>query len=441
MHSLTTGLYKLLVHQKVDYINFCSFLLILILFGNLNGIFNYAFQIVAPLSPIILVLSAVIIISLVYQNYEGESILFWFFVLFYILYLYFATLSYILYEEHIYSGNKYLLTLRGYLSSIIILLCFYKLTTWSLYHIQFYSFLNRLYIFTLLGVGIIFISSFTGFNLGLDTERAGGLFANPNNASRLILYCTCLTLCFTVSERKKYGSLYLILIPILFYAVFVTFSKAGLITFPLLILFFLGFCLVRYKKLYRPKRKIFVCLFFAFIFSVVGISIYFTSIVEQLSWGQVLRLQRTLAFLSGEISEATTSERSTLFRIGFELIAEHPLIGNGLTSFHAYDIPVNGKHIGVHNTFFLILGESGIIPFILYIVLMLIVLVKAWKLKNLAMSFLFLSILLVYILNVAGTGHTALDDRVSNCLFGMMLGYFAYVDKLKKQSNQSKLST
>lgn len=437
MHNLYIGIYKLLWCKKFDYLNFCAFLLILILFGNLNGIFNYVFQVVAPLSPIILLLSAIIIFSLVKQNYEKVSKLFWAFVLFYILYLYFSTVSFILYNDQIYSGNNYLLTLRGYLSSIIIILCFYKLTSWSLYHNEFYSLLNRLFIFTLLGVVIIFISSIAGFNLGLDTERAGGFFANPNNASRLILYCTCITLCFAISEKKKYGAIYLLLVPILFYAVFITFSKAGLITFPVLILAFLSFCLLRYRKLYKPKRKIFIYLSLAFMLSIVSITIYFSTILEQLSWGQLLRLQRTMAFLSGEISEATTSERSTLFRIGFDLVGQHPLIGNGLTSFHAYDIPVNGKHIGVHNTFFLILGESGIFPFTLYSTLILILIRKSWKLENLAMSFLFLAILLVYIINVAGTGHTALDDRVSNCLFGVMLGYFAYVDKLKHRSNNS----
>lgn len=429
MHSLYLGITKLIVRQRFDYINFSAFFLILIIFGNLNGIFNYIFDITAPLSPIILALSIIIILSLVFKSYEKESALFWAFVTFYLLYLYLSSISYILFNDHIYIGNNYLITLRGYLSSLVILLCFYKLTTWSLKHQDFYSLLSRMYVFLLAGVALIFFSSVTGFNLGLDMDRASGFFANPNTAAGFILYCLCLTLCFAISEHRKFGFLYLLFIPALFYTMFITFSKAGLITFPLVVFLFLGFCLLRYRQLYKPKRRIFIWLILSVILGIVIIAINFSSIVEQLSWGQFLRLQRTLAFLSGEFTEATTSERSTLFSIGFQLIAEHPLIGNGLTSFHAYDIPVNGKHIGVHNTFLLILGESGIIPFLFYIILMLVMIVKSWKLKNLAMSFLCLSILLVYFMHVAGTGHNALDDRVTNCLFGVMLGYFAFTDK------------
>lgn len=387
------------------------------------------FDIVAPLSPIILVLSVSLIVSLVLKNYEKESLLFWGFTLFYILYLYLASISFILYNDDIYSGNNYLITVRGYLSSIVILLCFYKLTTWALLNFDFYSLLSRMYVFLLMGVGVIFFSSVIGFNIGLDMDRASGFFANPNTAAGFILYCLCLTLCFAISERQKFGFLYLLLVPLLFYAIFITFSKAGLITFPLVVFAFLGLCILRYKKLFKSKRKIFAWLFLSIIVAIAIISIYFSSIVEQLSWGQFLRLQRTLAFLSGEFTEATTSERSTLFSIGFNLIADHPIIGNGLTSFHAYDIPVNGKHIGVHNTFLLILGEAGFLPFIMYSILIVVLVVKSWKLKNLSISFLFLSIMIVYIVNVAGTGHNGLDDRVSNCLFGVMLGYFAFVDK------------
>lgn len=431
MHSLYIGLTKFFIHKRIDYINFCSLFLILIIFGNLNGMFNYMFDIVAPLSPVILVLSIVIIASLVQQNYEKESLLFWGFTAFYIIYLYIASISFLLYNDQVYTGNNYLITVRGYLSSIIILLCFYKLTTWALLYFDFYSLLSRMYIFLLLGVGLIFFSSVIGFNIGLDMDRASGFFANPNTAAGFILYCLCLTLCFAISETRKYGFLYLLLVPALFYTMFITFSKAGLITFPLVVIAFLGMCFLRYKKLFKPKRKIFVWLFLAIIVAVGIMSYYFSAIVDQLSWGQFLRLQRTLAFLSGEFTEATTSERSTLFNIGFHLISEHPLLGNGLTSFHAYDIPVNGKHIGVHNTFLMILGEAGILPFMIYSVLIIIMLWKSWKLKNLAISFLFMSIMIVYIINVGGTGHNGLDDRVSNCLFGVMLGYFSYVDKLK----------
>ena len=426
MHSIFVGLSRLFVLHKISYLNFASFFLILIIFGNLNGVVNFYFGIVAPLSPIILLLCGFITAVLFNKQYEKESLLLWLFTIFYILYLYISTISYVLNHGNIYSGNNYLLTVRGYLSSVIIILTFYKMTSWALHNGEYDRMIKRIFTFICLGVGFILISSLGIFQFAIDEDRASGLFANPNMASALVLYALAFVLSFMIQESGYRRLFYFLMIPILFYAVFLTFSKAGLITFPLVLLLYVGLLLLRFRSISPSQRKLFVGFMGISVVAILLIGFKFSSIVDQLNWGQVLRLQRTLAFLSGEVNEATTSERSTLFAIGFKLISEHPILGNGLTSFHHYDIPVNGKHIGVHNTFLLILGESGILPFLLYLGLIVSMTYQAFKLKNTAVYVFCLSILFIYVIRVAGTAHTALDDRISNCLFGVILAYLAF---------------
>jgi len=428
VHSLFVGISRLLVLQRFNYLNASSFLLVLIIFGNLNGVVNFYFGIVAPLSPIILLLCIFITAVLFNRQYEKESIILWLMTLFYILYLYISSISYLINSENIYYGNNYLLTVRGYLSSIIIILTFYKLTTWAIINEEYESFIKRIFFFICMGVGLILISSLGTFQFAIDEDRASGLFANPNMASSLVLYALAFVLAFIVQVKRYSQIIYFLLIPILFYAVFLTFSKAGLITFPLVLLLFFGLLLIRFNYLSKGQRRLFTGFLVISMIATGFIIFRFSSILEQLNWGQVLRLQRTLAFLSGEFNEATTSERSTLFSIGFQLIRDNPLLGNGLTSFHHYDIPVNGKHIGVHNTFLLILGESGILPFLLYIGLMIVLIYKSLKIKDTSMYILCICILFIYIIRVAGTAHTALDDRISNCLFGVLLGYLSYTN-------------
>lgn len=433
MHSLFTGIGRLFVLQRFNYLNFASFLLVLIIFGNLNGVFNFYFGIVAPLSPVILMLCAFITAALFNRQYEKESLLLWLFTAFYILYLYISSISYILYAEDIYAGNNYLLTVRGYLSSVIIILTFYKLTTWALYNGEYDSLIKRIFFFMCVGVGLILISSMGMFQFAVDEDRASGLFANPNMASALVLYTFAFVLAFMIKAENYRRIGYFLLIPVLFYAVFLTFSKAGLITFPLVLLLFFGLLMIRFRYITRSQRRLCIGFFAISVIAVLAITFRFSEIMDQLNWGQVLRLQRTLAFLSGEFTEATTSERSTLFSIGFNLISEHPFLGNGLTSFHHYDIPVNGKHIGVHNTFLLILGESGIVPFIMYVALILSMTIKSFRIGDTSMYVLCMCIIFIYIIRVAGTAHTALDDRISNCLFGVILGYLAFYQRKYKE--------
>lgn len=433
IYSIPDSTLRFLRHSKIDYINVASYILIAIIFANLNGILSTMFGITAGLSPIILLCSLAISIPLFLKNYEKETLFLWAFVGFQFMYCYISSISYFLNEDNIFKNNDnngYLLVLKGYISTIIIIFTFYKLTTVAILSGKFANLIKRIFFFFLVGLAFIVLMPLLGIeSIGIDKDRSGGLFESPNVAASFTLYATCFTL-FFAARKQKWAFLNLILVPFLGYAAFLTFSKAAMITFPLLIFMFLGFLIVKSKYIKKQNYPTIGTI----ILVVAGIIIYvisnFQSIYESLDYSQVLRIQKTLALLSGEVNENTTSERSGLFRIGFQLISERPILGNGMTSFHYFNIPLNGHNVGVHNTFLMVFGEAGVFVFLFYIIIFVASVIRALRLRSLSLSFLFVSLSFVYFLNMGGASHNGLDDRITNCWTGIMLGVFAFEKKL-----------
>lgn len=75
-----------------------------------------------------------------------------------------------------------------------------------------------------------------------------------------------------------------------------------------------------------------------------------------------------------------------------KLILKSPIIGNGFNSFSSSKSDINGQ--GIHNTFLLILGESGFLPFTLMVVLFLILFRKCFKLIRHKLNLMLLMIVL-----------------------------------------------
>lgn len=65
----------------------------------------------------------------------------------------------------------------------------------------------------------------------------------------------------------------------------------------------------------------------------------------------------------GSLQEANEASRTETWAIYYPYIADKPLLGNGYNSFQS-----TGLHnVSVHNAYLLILGESGIVPFALFL--------------------------------------------------------------------------
>lgn len=193
-----------------------------------------------------------------------------------------------------------------------------------------------------------------------ELTRGFGLFANPNEAG--IASCVCLALLMYLNViRKSRKYIFLMVIPVI--GVFASFSKAAM-----LLLFLLVFLFILFK---RSKVQI-------SIFVLVALPIFFVissfdfSLLNDFGFSdvQVRRLQQVFDIVAGDgLNEGTTSSRSLLWGFGYEMFLNEPFFGNGLGSLHHMDYIINefGEPQGVHNLYLMLLGESGIVPFLLVI--------------------------------------------------------------------------
>ena len=106
------------------------------------------------------------------------------------------------------------------------------------------------------------------------------------------------------------------------------------------------------------------------------------------------------------------------------MIFDKPFFGHGFTMFQR---KTNGMP-GVHNTYLMVLGEAGIVPFLLFIYVYTKLLVKSWdKFKEKPYLFNITLILVIYMM----TGHTYFQN-----FYMVLLSMFVFESlKLKIQSD------
>ncbi len=406
--------------------NLCLLLLSLIIFCNLNGIITLLFGITAPLSILILIFSLTII-AINYISPEPirvDNNLVFIIVIFF-LYLTISTCS-LLWDSSMLSERTSIVELyRSYLSSLIIISAFYfgigtyYKSSKKIFSTSFFTpFFVVTLLFVLFGGEIGIYENIVGKHQAFGEERSSGLFGNPNEAGVFANYALVIFLASFASSKHRL--FYLGLCVLAFAAAVVSFSKAALIISVLIILFFLFRSIAWFK--FNSKglnRYLFLTLFLIFS-SVFYIVVNFSGFYENLTRNQKIRVVGTLALMKGEINQYTTSSRTIVYEHGWSLIKKRPIIGNGFGSFHRFN---SGKaRFGVHNTFLLIIGESGFLPLLLFLIFFMTLFFKGMLLDHLGIGFFISGIVIVFLANMCGTGHHALDERTSNALIGIIIG-------------------
>lgn len=172
--------------------------------------------------------------------------------------------------------------------------------------------------------------------------RYSGLYLNPNGAAFVSLLGYCLA--FQIEQTK------------IKYIILFAFTFAGVLTFSRF--FFLMWILTTLVAVYGDKKNI----------QVLGIGI--GAMVLLISVAAILQVNTTrFAFIEGLLDNnvqtqvITKDDRLESWAKYYDDILTNPIIGNGYKSFSGAD---NTKQ-GVHNTYLMVLGESGIIPFLILI--------------------------------------------------------------------------
>jgi O-antigen ligase len=197
------------------------------------------------------------------------------------------------------------------------------------------------------------------FAYSLPLERSSGLFANPNEAAVAALFCIVLIVAYPARNRLLTFTQAMIAL----LALLLTFSRTGFMTLVALgLLFVIG----------RRSLGLFFIATLALALGWIGLGFVFESDAFHLSYDQRERLADTLNVLSGEISAQTTTGRTLLWELGLRQIGQQLPWGSGIGEFHALvgglrERPDLNKWLGVHNSYLMVLGEAGVVPFLLLI--------------------------------------------------------------------------
>lgn len=195
-------------------------------------------------------------------------------------------------------------------------------------------------------------------------NRFSGTYTDPTLAGGMACYTVGLALVFLDGNRyRKFATLALILGSA---AAIMTFSRTAILTLGGLLLFF-GISSVSSS---RSRQETVIKVFT--IALVGGACVLFILTAEFFFFEEDPSVFSRLLWIRtfGVDFEGTISTRSTLWSLGWSKVMESPLFGHGLWQIHHLEGGPRcrmGTVCGSHNSFLVLWGEAGIIPFLLFV--------------------------------------------------------------------------
>ena len=202
---------------------------------------------------------------------------------------------------------------------------------------------NELMVFLLIGAISVIINAWFFQD---DYGRYGGFYLNPNSAGVLALIGYSLS--FTIDKK------------LMKYIGFFVFSLAGIITLSRYFLFM--WVILSFASLYYNRKN-------AVVFGIgFGTLLLLLSISTLLQLNS-MRFSVIESILENQISQGLVfineNSRFDSWSEYYNMILEKPFFGNGYRELEG----VHEVKSGVHNTFLLTLGEAGLLPFIILIII------------------------------------------------------------------------
>lgn len=244
--------------------------------------------------------------------------------------------------------------------------------------------------------------------------RFSGIFENPNEAGMIAGYLLIFAFWFP-TRRATFQTLLILLSAT---TVSLTFSKAAMLCWIIIALIFIfvpapGSLKGRARTYQRYTL-------FALLVGLGTVLIYQSIIIGITTPEQYERISELKDLLILEINEDTTTNRSVLLSIGLEKLKLYFPFGAGFGTFHSLEGGLMGRQgwLGVHNTFVMVIGESGLFPGMLLVLAFLVSLTKTFTHPH----FTHLFPILVLLVGDFMTTHNGLEMRYTNFFLGF---YFA----------------
>ncbi|WP_405415789.1 O-antigen ligase family protein [Maribacter sp. Asnod1-A12] len=272
----------------------------------------------------------------------------------------------------------------------IIIIIKYFIIIWGGYEIMKHSTKKEIWIIMLIGSLSIIGNMFLFNDPKADYGRYSGFYLDPNNAGLICL----IGFSITYAMPKKYRLVGKLLFTIL-----------GLLTFSRT--FILSWLLINLLSIRLSFKNARMLLFGFGLLSMLLIFNEFLPVKNQ-------RLEQIGAVFSGDSKKAAGINKDSRWHTWsryFEPLFENPLSGNGYGSFGSKGIKAP---VGVHNTYLLIWGESGILPIIIFILYIIYLLYEGNKVFKSSPHLLMMTLALsIFIL----TNHNFLTNYYSILLY------------------------
>lgn len=213
-------------------------------------------------------------------------------------------------------------------------------------------------------------NDFQGIGYVSKYGRYAGFYLNPNTASMICLFGYALTI-------TKINYWKLLTIAFTFFG-FLTLSRTFIATWFLITTIYLF-----YNRKYIGKTFLFLIVS---AFSLITFS-------KELNL-DTDRFEFLVNLFSGQINTEVLKDdsRQDQWAKFYDLVVDSPIIGNGFQTFSTSLTDINEQ--GVHNSFLLIFGESGFLPFLLIITVFLFLFKKCYNLRKKNLTLLLLIVVL-----------------------------------------------
>lgn len=148
---------------------------------------------------------------------------------------------------------------------------------------------------------------------------------------------------------------------------------------------------------------------------------------SSLSTPQQARLEQLSALLFGEVTDETTTGRTSLWELALDRIESNFPWGSGIGQLHHM---VGGTlhddvWMGAHNTYLMVWGEAGLLAFVALVAACALMLVRAWCWRVVALPLLYFIILQCDLLSA----HNVLGLRFHNLMMGLCVGMLCWLSR------------
>jgi hypothetical protein len=256
--------------------------------------------------------------------------------------------------------------------------------------------------------------------------RASGLFVNPNEAAII----AALGLAAWVCKPSRNLWLQLAAMAICLAACAMTLSRTGIVA------------VFAIMALYAWRRRS-VGMGVAALVGVIafpllaGLALQLDAVQSNLS--AFRRLSDIAGFFSGQINESTTAGRTELWQAAAASLPHAMPFGAGIGQYHfieGFMRSPEGVWQGAHNTFIMLLGESGMIPFAVFLFATWLLFQRANQFPGFAFALMFMAILHIDMM----FSHNILTMRYHNYLIGFVLGGLYWLSQHQQQQQQQKVA-